>query len=441
MWETRHTLVCGFRRDSDSAPPLVQRIADLCRGHLQSPGPEREVSALVLGRLLTRHDAGSVLADFLAWAPAAAGGDSPDAAFLLPGLVTILVSKPVFDAQRPQTQHSQLAWRTHELSDGRITAATLSGQTLQHGIDVDSSWSVSLWLTLVQPRPALVCPARRGRSAGGGVQGVPAVPGGAAGRFSITNSFTARKRPTKGQNVPVTCIRCGSGAGGGVQGRAAGAGRAAGRAAHRHRAATGGAAGRRIQQPGAQLPLWNVLMVRLAAESECSVPHNVISAVATCSCMLSTADRDAAVSLTVFSFVLQARKLLTKLATHMALALLPPRPAAWRYRHRNASLHTTLQRPGPSASPPVAAAATGSKTAPPPATGGVATPPVACGEAGDRDPAAAAAADEVAQQDAEAAVDISQEVEDIIGWLLQALQDPDTVVRHATHKPWKEVAP
>jgi len=38
-------------------------------------------------------------------------------------------------------------------------------------------------------------------------------------------------------------------------------------------------------------------------------------------------------------------------------------------------------------------------------------------------------------------VDISREVEDIIGWLLQALQDPDTVVRHATHKPWKEAAP
>lgn len=112
MWDTRHTLVCGFRRDSDSAPPLVQRIAGLCRGHLQSPGPEREVSALVLGRLLTRQDAGSVLAEFLAWAPAAAGGDSPDAAFLLPGLVTILVSKPVFDAQRPQAQYSQLAWRT-----------------------------------------------------------------------------------------------------------------------------------------------------------------------------------------------------------------------------------------------------------------------------------------------------------------------------------------
>ncbi len=29
--------------------------------------------------------------------------------------------------------------------------ATVSGQTLQHGIDVDSSWSVSLWLALVQP--------------------------------------------------------------------------------------------------------------------------------------------------------------------------------------------------------------------------------------------------------------------------------------------------
>lgn len=144
--------MCGFRRDSDSAPPLVQRIAGLCRGHLQSPGPEREVSALVLGRLLTRQDAGSVLAEFLAWAPAAAGGDSPDAAFLLPGLVTILVSKPVFDAQR--TVFTACLAHTHELSDGRMTAAllaTVSGQTLQHGIDVDSSWSVSLWLALVQP--------------------------------------------------------------------------------------------------------------------------------------------------------------------------------------------------------------------------------------------------------------------------------------------------
>lgn len=82
----------SLHRDGDSAPPLVQRVAGLCRQHLQSPGPEREVSALVLGRLLTRRDAGGVLDEFLAWAPAAAGGDGPDAAFLLPG---VAVRNPV----------------------------------------------------------------------------------------------------------------------------------------------------------------------------------------------------------------------------------------------------------------------------------------------------------------------------------------------------------
>lgn len=37
----------------------MQRLADLCRGCLDSPGPEREVAALVLGRLLTRRDTGT----------------------------------------------------------------------------------------------------------------------------------------------------------------------------------------------------------------------------------------------------------------------------------------------------------------------------------------------------------------------------------------------
>lgn len=51
------------RRESDAAASLAQRLADLCRGCLDSPGPEREVAALVLGRLLTRRDAGGSTAD------------------------------------------------------------------------------------------------------------------------------------------------------------------------------------------------------------------------------------------------------------------------------------------------------------------------------------------------------------------------------------------
>lgn len=43
---------------------LAQRVANLCRGCLDSPGPQREVAALVLGRLLTRRDAGSLVVHF-----------------------------------------------------------------------------------------------------------------------------------------------------------------------------------------------------------------------------------------------------------------------------------------------------------------------------------------------------------------------------------------
>lgn len=121
----------------------------------------------------------------------------------------------------------------------------------------------------------------------------------------------------------------------------------------------------------------------------------------------------------------------------MALALLPPRPAAWQYRHRNASLHATLQRPttAAGAAPASTAGSLASRDnlAPLPPAGGAAAAWQDSGEAHSQAGAATAlAAQQEDASDEEPPVVIAEEVEDIIGALLQALRDPDTVVRYAS---------
>ena len=66
-------------------PPIVSKIMELYKGHLSSPGSIRDMSALLLGRLLTRPDLQPALEAFLAWARTALHSDSPQAHFLVPG--------------------------------------------------------------------------------------------------------------------------------------------------------------------------------------------------------------------------------------------------------------------------------------------------------------------------------------------------------------------
>ncbi|KXZ49841.1 hypothetical protein GPECTOR_19g292 [Gonium pectorale] len=78
---------------SGSAPytPLVGRILVLCRDYLHHPGGVREMSGVVLGRLLTRPDMGAAMAEFLDWVPGALAAVDPlRAPFLLPGVMQAL---------------------------------------------------------------------------------------------------------------------------------------------------------------------------------------------------------------------------------------------------------------------------------------------------------------------------------------------------------------
>ncbi|EFJ45543.1 hypothetical protein VOLCADRAFT_94333 [Volvox carteri f. nagariensis] len=71
--------------------PLVGRILNLCQEYLHHPGGVREMAAVVLGRLLTRPDMGSAMAEFLEWCPGAVGGVDPlRQPFLLPGIMQAL---------------------------------------------------------------------------------------------------------------------------------------------------------------------------------------------------------------------------------------------------------------------------------------------------------------------------------------------------------------
>jgi hypothetical protein len=129
-----------------------------------------------------------------------------------------------------------------------------------------------------------------------------------------------------------------------------------------------------------------------------------------------------------------ARRLLVKLMTRMALALLPLAPAAWRRTTRIAALHATLGKPRGSR-----------KHAADDAAGFEASDAARSSRSPDGSQNSAAElsasvldvalawphqADDT--KDSSAVVTISDAVEDIIGELLQALRDSDTVVR------WKQ---
>ncbi|GLI66673.1 hypothetical protein VaNZ11_010603, partial [Volvox africanus] len=74
-----------------SYTPLVGRILALCKEYLHHPGGVREMSAVVLGRLLTRPDMAAAMSEFLEWCPRAlAEVDCLRQPFLLPGITQAL---------------------------------------------------------------------------------------------------------------------------------------------------------------------------------------------------------------------------------------------------------------------------------------------------------------------------------------------------------------
>ncbi|GLC39358.1 hypothetical protein PLESTM_000887300 [Pleodorina starrii] len=71
--------------------PLVGRILALCKDYLHHPGGVREMSAVVLGRLLTRPDMSAAMSSFLEWCPGALAEVDPlRQPFLLPGIMQAL---------------------------------------------------------------------------------------------------------------------------------------------------------------------------------------------------------------------------------------------------------------------------------------------------------------------------------------------------------------
>lgn len=75
-------------------PPLVGGLLQLCPGKLGAPGKERDMAALLLGRLLPRPDMPEALRSFLSWSRTAVDAARPEAAFLTPGGACPLMYSP-----------------------------------------------------------------------------------------------------------------------------------------------------------------------------------------------------------------------------------------------------------------------------------------------------------------------------------------------------------
>ena len=82
----RQPRMWSLRRVDAGVPPLVASLVEWCQRRLSAPGKEREMAALLLGRLLPRPDMPAALEAFLDWAGSELGASpKDDAAFLIPG--------------------------------------------------------------------------------------------------------------------------------------------------------------------------------------------------------------------------------------------------------------------------------------------------------------------------------------------------------------------
>ncbi|BDA42087.1 probable tubulin-specific chaperone D [Coccomyxa sp. Obi] len=119
-----------------------------------------------------------------------------------------------------------------------------------------------------------------------------------------------------------------------------------------------------------------------------------------------------------------SRKLALKLAQRVALAMLPPREAKWRYERRCTDIGDTLAG--------TSDAALGAENA---LQGGELDLPLSDGDtSGGRGASTAAAVAEGGQGGDPESIEVPDEVEDILGALLEGLADKDTVVRWSAAK-------
>ncbi|CAL8461606.1 g1137 [Coccomyxa elongata] len=119
-----------------------------------------------------------------------------------------------------------------------------------------------------------------------------------------------------------------------------------------------------------------------------------------------------------------SRKLALKLAQRVALAMLPPREAKWRYERRCTDIGDTLAG--------TSDAALGAENA---LQGGDLDVPLSeGGSSGGREGSTAAAVAEGGQGGDPESIEVPDKVEDILGALLEGLADKDTVVRWSAAK-------
>ncbi|KAG2446099.1 hypothetical protein HXX76_000699 [Chlamydomonas incerta] len=148
----------GARDGSLPYTALVGRILGLCQDYLHHPGGVREMSAVVLGRLLTRPDMGGALAEFLDWVPAALGRVEPlRAPFLLPGVMQALCCVFKMGQRDRLLPFASRAWAlSARLAAGtagdRAAAEVLAGNVLARKLSVKLVTRIGL--TFLQPRAA-----------------------------------------------------------------------------------------------------------------------------------------------------------------------------------------------------------------------------------------------------------------------------------------------
>ncbi|KAJ7541816.1 hypothetical protein O6H91_10G078100 [Diphasiastrum complanatum] len=84
----------SFSEKHEPVSPLVERIIQICKDYLSSPGPVREMAGVLLSRLLTRPDMSDNLLSFVNWTQLmlASTQDTPTGVFLVPGVLGTLAA-------------------------------------------------------------------------------------------------------------------------------------------------------------------------------------------------------------------------------------------------------------------------------------------------------------------------------------------------------------
>ncbi|CAK9217775.1 unnamed protein product [Sphagnum troendelagicum] len=105
--------------EEEQTPPLVQRMVKLCTEHLSNPGPTREMTGVLLSRLLTRPDMQGTLKGFMAWTRQALATtqDGMMGVFLVPGIIGALAGIFKVGGRDMLLNVAPMAWQgAHDLA-------------------------------------------------------------------------------------------------------------------------------------------------------------------------------------------------------------------------------------------------------------------------------------------------------------------------------------